>query len=248
LFEAYLNGPRKLNTSSVMAASTLVADRGRASGFWKVVLAELQSNDEHSEVHCVRILGNMLAADAAAREAIRRQKETGEVSASIQAVHLGPEVVQVLLDRAAAADRLRVDHYAIALARAAAPEARDWFAAIIAQRRAAPFAPAVGDVPSGFQHLDSTRFHAAVGLAQLGDPQGIEWLIAHSEDPNGYVEHARPYGAGSGGSFDTCCTAALRQLSGNRALTTQAEWQAWRKSLDLKQAKLNLVQLSDGGN
>src|SRR5687767_3935454 len=74
LFEAYLNGPRKINTTTIMAASTIVAERGRRSGFWKEVLAELKSGDEHSEVHCVRILGNMLADDAAARELIRRQK------------------------------------------------------------------------------------------------------------------------------------------------------------------------------
>jgi hypothetical protein len=99
LFEAYLNGPRKTNTSTVMAASHIVAERGRMSGFWRDVLAELSSGDEHSEVNCVRILGNMLATDAAARDAIRRQKETGEVSAWIPSVHIGPEVVEDLLKR-----------------------------------------------------------------------------------------------------------------------------------------------------
>src|SRR5688500_10247804 len=43
LFEAYLNGPRKINSETILAASVIVADRGRRSGFWKEVLAELKS-------------------------------------------------------------------------------------------------------------------------------------------------------------------------------------------------------------
>jgi hypothetical protein len=234
LFETYLNGPRKINTSTILAASVIVADRGRRSGFWKEVLAELKSNDEHSEVHCVRILGNMLADDAAARDTIRRQKETGEVSASIPSVHLGPQVVAELLARGKNADRHRIEHYTIALARARVPEARDFFTSILdAKIQLNPFgAPAGVDVPTGFRHMDGTRFHAAVGLAHLGEPAGYEWLIANCEDPNGFVQHARPYFADRGGSIGTCCQAALQQLSDKRDLTTKADWEAWWRTAD----------------
>jgi hypothetical protein len=249
LFEAYLNGPRKTNTSTVMAASHIVAERGRMSGFWRDVLAELSSGDEHSEVNCVRILGNMLATDAAARDAIRRQKETGEVSAWIPSVHIGPEVVEDLLKRGTKADRFRIDHYTIALARARVPETRKFFASILkAKKGAGPVAPGAGEtVPESFNHLDSTRFHAAVGLAQLGDPLGIEWLIANCEEVNGHVEHARPYGASPGGNLGSCCLPALRQLTGKRELATRAEWEAWWRSVDRKRLEVGAVQLAETG-
>jgi hypothetical protein len=234
LFDTYLARPGKHNTPTVMAASQIVADRGRESGFWKNVLAELKTNDEHSEVNCVRILGNMLAMDASARDALRRQKETGEISASIQSVRLGPEVAKELLERANKADRFLSDHYTIALARARVPEAREFLASILVARRGPAAPPIAGreDAPAGFYHLESTRFHAAVGLAQLGDAAGIDWLIANCEDINGDVSSARPYAASPGGSLDSCCVAALRQLSDKMDLTTRAEWEAWRKTAD----------------
>jgi hypothetical protein len=247
LFDAYIARPGKINTSTVMAASQIIADRGRDSGFWKHVLAELQKGDERNEVGCVRILGNMLAADASARDALRRQKESGELLASTPSVRLGKEVVAELLERASKADRFRSDHYAIALARAKVPQAREFFTSILIAR-SGPAAPAVAgaeSAPVGFYHLESTLFHAAVGLAQLGDAAGIDWLIAHSEDPNGHVSHARPYGASRGGSLGSCCTAALQQLSGKSSLTTRAEWEAWAKSADKSLLTGRSVPLED---
>jgi hypothetical protein len=245
LFDAYLARPGKINTSTIMAASVIVADEGRRSGFWKDVLAELKSDDEHSEVHCVRILGNMLATDAAARDQIRRQKATGEVSASISAVYLGPEVVEELLERGKKADRFRIDHYTIALARARVPEPRDFFASILSAKTGPAIAAAGEDVPAGFRHMDGTRFHAAVGLAQLGDPAGVQWLIANCEDPNGFVSHARPYFADHGGSIGTCCQAALQQLSERMDPTTKAEWAAWWKTADKSLLMDRAVQFVD---
>ena len=246
LFEAYLNGPRKINNSTITAASHIVTERGRTSGFWKDVLVELKSGDEHSEVNCVRNLGNMLAIDAAARDAIRRQKETGEFSASIPSVQLGPEVLTELLRRSSRADRFRVDHYTIALARARAPEAGEIFRSILSAKQSAPEEIAAGKtVPPAIQHLDSTRFHAAVGLAQLGDSVGVEWLIANCEDIHGHVSSARPYGASLGGNLGSCCVAALQQLSEKRDLTSKAEWEAWRKTVDVKHLVGRAVVFAD---
>src|SRR5262245_28761636 len=99
LFDAYLARQGKINTSTVLAASQIVAERGRDSGFWRNVLEELKRNDERNEIACVRILGNMLAADASARDALRRQQETGELFAVTPSVRLGKEVAQELLER-----------------------------------------------------------------------------------------------------------------------------------------------------
>jgi hypothetical protein len=245
LFEAYLDGPRKINTTTILAAATIVADRGRQTGFWKEVLAELKTGDQHSEVHCVRILGNMLAGDAFARDAIRRQKETGEVSASIPMVYLSPDVVAEVLERGTKADRNRIEHYTVALERARVPESRDFFTMVLHKRQPIPAGAPLGvDVPSGFYYGDGARFHAAVGLAQLGDPAGYEWLIANCEDPNGFVQHARPYFSDRS-DIGTCCRAALRQLAGDKTLATRAEWEAWWRLADPEELKGRVVQSQD---
>jgi hypothetical protein len=246
LFDQYVARQGKFNSESVMAATHLVAERGRESGFWKNVLAELQRDKPSSEIGCVRVLGRMLAADAAARDALRRQKETGEVSAVIHRVFLGPEVVAALVERGGKADRFRSDHYAIALARARVPEARSFFQSILRERvePARPVGTADG-AAARWRHLDSTRFHAAVGLAQLGDAEGIEWLMEHCEFSQGTVTNACPKGAPPGGDLSTCCVEALRQLSGERQRTSQAEWVAWWKSADRKRLLDRAVLLGD---
>lgn len=73
----------------------------------------------------------MLATDAAARDAIRRQNETGEASAWGPTACLAPDVVTELLKRAQQADRFRIDHYTIALARSRASEAIEFFRSIL---------------------------------------------------------------------------------------------------------------------
>jgi hypothetical protein len=229
LFEQYVARRSKISTESILAATHLVAERGRRNGFWKSVLAELRRNDEQSEIGCVRVLGKMLETDAAARDAIRRTKTTGEISAWVPTVQLDHAVVKELLKRADQADRFRIDHYTIALARSRVPEAREFFRSILAAP--VPINP-FGEGPSGPIHLTSTRFHAAVGLAQLGDSEGLQWLIEHCDDTAGTVTNAWPKGARPGGGLGNCCTEALRQLSGQRGLTTRADWEAWLTATD----------------
>jgi hypothetical protein len=250
LFEQYVARSGKIETESVMAATHLVAERGRNNGFWRNVLEELQRNDQKSEIGCVRVLGKMLATDAAARDAIRRHKETGEVSQWVATVRLAPEVVNELLERGRKADRFHIDDYTIALARARTSEARDFFKSILrATREDAPFAvvppperdapeppitdpvsdKVIGFAPTAPYHSECTRFHAAVGLAQLGDSEGIDWLIENCESTEGSVERGRPVGA-HGSDLGDCCVGALRQLTNKHALTDKVAWAAWSKS------------------
>lgn len=255
LFQQYVARQGKIDSESVMAATHLVAERGRETGFWKNVLAELNRNDERSEIGCVRVLGKMLATDAAARDAIRRQKETGEVSAWAAIVFLGAEVVTDLLEHSRNADRFRIDHYTIALARARAPEARDFFKSILHATpvHAAPIktlpnqnqAKAADSAPTRPYHLESTRFHAAVGLAQLSDSEGIDWLIANCEFGQRTVMYAWPQGFPPGGDLSTCCLGALRHLSGEHSRTSKAEWAAWSKSVDKKRLLDHAVVFGD---
>ena len=242
LFEQYVARRGKISTESVLAATHLVAERGRQNGFWENVLAELQRNDEQSEIGCVRVLGKMLATDAAARDAIRRSKATGEVSAWAPTVRLDRKVITELLKRAKQADRFRIDHYTIALARSRVPEAREFFQSILVAP--VPITP-FDEGPSGTFHLTSTRFHAAVGLAQLGDPEGFRWLIANCDDTAGSVTNAWPKGSRPGGGLGACCIEALHQLSGERGLTSKADWEAWLTATDEKSLLNRVVIFGD---
>lgn len=216
LFETYVARRGKINTSTIMAASHIVAERGRNTGFWRNVLQELRKDNEDSEIGCVRILGKMLAIDARARDIIR----TGELTAWVPSVELPPEVVNELTERGKKADRFRVDHYCIALARARMPESEAFFRMILRN-------------DTGKNYMSSAQFHAAVGLAHIGNPSGFEWLIANCDDPLPTISNAWP-SAAPNLNVDTCCVAALRSLSAESQLRTRAEWETWWKSVDRK--------------
>lgn len=242
LFEQYVANRGKINGESVLAATHLVAERGRENGFWKSVLAELKRNDEQSEIGCVRVLGKMLATDAAARVAIRRRNETGEITAWVPMVCLGHEVVTELLNRAYRADRFRIDHYTIALARSRVPETKEFFQSIL--RVPVPNNPFTA-IPASQGHLESTRFHAAVGLSQLGEFEGVDWMIANCEDTTGHVMNAWPKGATRGGGLDACCVDVLRQMSDEQARKSKADWAAWRLTADMKSLLNHVVVFGD---
>lgn len=231
LFDTYMTGRGKIQTRTITAASHIIAERGRDSGFWQHVLGELRKNNESSELGCVRVLGKMLEVDALARDVIRREKETEQVGQWRASVCLGPEVVGELISHGEKADSSDVGHYAIALARARVPEAADLFRMILRDG-------------ADRYDVDTAKFYAAVGLAQLGDSAGIAWLIAQSENRNLDIRDAYPRGVRHSKS-DTYVTLALRQLTGQQNLTTRQEWEAWWERADSKAYPKRRVEIMD---
>lgn len=231
LFETYIARGRMVNSSTRTAAEHIVAERGRDSGFWKTILVELQKDDEESEMGCVHLLGKMLAVDARARDVIKREKLTGQIGGWKASVCLGPEVVQELLKRGQKASRFRVDQYAIALARARVPDAREFFRMVLRD-----------EIGKG---QESAKFHAAVGLAQLGEADSFVWLIAHSADTTGYVAGAWPSRMVEPMNLGGCCVAALRQLSGEKDLRTQEAWESWWEKVNRKTLPKDHVTMDD---
>lgn len=216
-FETYIMRRKKVNPATVIPISHIIAVRGRDNGFWKNVLRELKKDNEISEIGCVRILGKMLAIDASAREVIRRERETGEISQWEPSVQLGPEVVSELVKRGKEADKFRIDHYAIALARAREPEARQFLLMVLQD-------------DTNEDYISSAKFHAAVGLAHLGDPRGFEWLISNINNTSHTVSNALPSKI-SDATISTCCVATLCVLSGEQKLRTRQEWTDWWESV-----------------
>ena len=229
LFEDYVVRGGKIPGDQALAASDLIVARGRSNGFWRRVVDELRRGRQESEAKCVRILGLMLEEDFGDQEVLRREKETGQQGQKDRFVALSPEVPKLLLERAAKADRWSAAEYAVALLRGHVVEAEDWFRAVL----------------SGNQHDSSAQFYAAVGLAHLGKPEGVRWLIDKSESTAEPFRYAAPCVfpriTGESHRLGAFCVGALQALSeaepGNLGsvegwpkplkLTTKAEWQTW---------------------
>ncbi len=81
LFREYIAGPHMIPTEDVLAASDLIASRGRTTGFWNSVLEGMRSAKGWDEALCVRILGKMLEDDAQAREILRSTPRTRDPGA-----------------------------------------------------------------------------------------------------------------------------------------------------------------------
>lgn len=255
LFEEYVRG-LKVNGIEQQMACELIASRGRKEGFWRNVLAELQRDDKRTERACVQMLGKMLAADADARKIMNGPGYDPNRVAQPSAVCLGERVVDELTRRAQRADDLVLGVYLIALVRSRDPRTRQLFGHILRHNqrrqqeeeeamRKGP--PAFGDSPpprNAIRKEDLARqkehesycltaeFYSAVGLAQLGDSLGIEWLIAHCDirvsDPLGYPGGGlatRP-GFPHSSSGRSQCRTALKTVAG-QDFKTRAEWEAW---------------------
>lgn len=235
LFDTYLLAGRKINSSTVSAAIEIVSDRGRNTGFAPVVLQALvDEKSPYQRQHCIRVLGKMLATDAAIRQLNQQHRGLPQQrlapTAAADGGRVPREVIDVLIRQGRSADRLMVDHYLVALVRAGHPDARPLFEQVFYDR-------------DGKSHRSSARFHAAVGLAQLGDPNGYRWLVEQSVDFNSSVWGAWPSVRRST-SLDHCCIAALQQLTDSQRDSHEA-WVAWWNAVEKKQLPQGRVRYFD---
>lgn len=220
LFDEYIAQSGKISGAEMEAAEAIIASRGRTSGFWKPVLEELQKNSQRSERACLDVLGLMLQADASARDSI----QSGQLTQALQQVCLPSDIVPELITRAQKAEGNSLEFHLIALVRARDERCKDLFSEIITgvDKRE--------PTESGKFHvyMDSAQFHAAVGLANLGEPAGVEWLIEHCEDLNARVDYAAPP-AGVRELGDSC-VLALQSLTERRNLNKKADFEEWWKT------------------
>ena len=216
LFKEYVERGVRVYEGDLLAASQIIASRGRTSGFWKHILAELRRGDSRTEVACVRILGRMLEGDAQAREVLRIKKERPNEIGAMVSVCVGDEVVKELISRASEVERDSVRYYMIALAASRAHEAKHLFSQVLADDKRP-------------QYDTTAKFYSAIALSQLGDEIGVVWLIEHLQDRTGSVFSAWPEGTLSRNVSD-CCQVALRRISGRSELRTASEWTHWWSS------------------
>lgn len=225
LFRDYACGG-KINTADRDAATVLVASRGRANGYWQEVLKMLREADRPQvELSAVRVLGKMLAVDGRGREILEQQRRgvpyRGQWAGPY--VVLGDEVVAELLKRLSQFESRR-DHripcYVEALAAARAPAAREALLEVVSNGEPAQPGSADG-------YGTECCLFAAIGLARMREPAGVEWLIEHCESDtrlNSQYPLRREY--------DQLGSACCRALGDCRNANTpepetRAAWQAW---------------------
>jgi len=230
LFQQYVLGA-KIPTDDLNAAIHLIAVRGRTNGFWTQVLAEFErsfaADDPHGVGrHTLAVLTKMLGDDGNTRWMHERPRL---LESSAVALHIGlpDEVLDRVIARAADADRLRFDSYVIAVQQAY-------------DRRGQPFLLEVLTPAAPIDHSDA-QFHAAVGLAELGEEAGIEWLIAHTDSQGGITRAAHALAAR--GALSENCRQALADLTGQPSSLSKAQWQRWRAAQRTRFVPINRVRL-----
>ena len=127
-----------------------------------------------------------------------------------------------LLTRARQANQYIVGDHIRALAAAHDSRTREFFVGVLKSGEGCR----LGD-PAGPYSLEC-RIDAAVGLAELGDPAGVEWLIQNCEQ-GVWVSQRELAPASAGSALGMVCLKALQHLSGRNDVDwkTSAEWQVW---------------------
>ncbi len=234
LFDQYIGRSGKIPGDSVAAAIHLVAVRGRNNGFWRTVLREFDKSCEPDGDRTVRrqtlaVLSKMLTYDGWSRW---NQEQDEREAAAASYLALGPEVLDQIIARTRQADRHEINAFVLAVRASHDPRGKEFLRGILQRGdniQRSPFVEPNVTIPSENVVHDETLFYAAVGLAELGDPTGVEWLIAHAESLAGESQiHHAPHRGFSVGGCRECCRHALADLSGlSQPPMTKTQWQEW---------------------
>jgi len=216
LLHDYVLNLGKIESRSVNAATELLGVRGRGNDFWKVVLRHFEESDAKGRTatqssRLLTVLTIMLEYDGRARWLLARPDALRQ-SAWVPQIMLSEEVLDTIIEHASLADRNQLDAHVVAVVVAHDP-------------RATKFLKSTLEVKD--ERVDQgTRFHAAVGLAELGDVAGFRWLV--EANPMGEIWSA-PHFDDPRGSCVESRVHALGDLTGLKK-TTIEEWQAWWKT------------------
>ena len=241
LMRDYLLGGFKIEQDNIDAAIHLVAVRGYSNAFWRVVLAEFDRTFDADEFardrkddffaklspnaqefmrfsvrrNMLSVLRKMLA-EAGKERWVDERTRRGEMLQRSSSLYFDATRDSKLLDRVIArASEARPSEFALfALAVRASHDPRGKaFLQEILRRK-----------PLVHGRLDA-QCVAAVGLAELGEPEGVEWLINHLDTPDhvhmlivSHTEMPLP-----DRSVSELCGRALTELFGWKAVLQSKE-------------------------
>lgn len=247
LFRQYVLGRGKIPTSNVQAAIVLVAARGNGPAFNQIVLNEFEKTYKDENASTVRrnllqLMAKMFAREGSDRWRYEHARRTGQAESSATTVTPTPspeyekivyresKMLERLIVRGRQANRHEIDAFVIAVRQAHHPQGKSFLLDVLQN----------SPDPEKGKWLDNTggswrdaQFHAAVGLAELGDHAGVEWLIKQSE-PNDFGTGSMSvslsnalHAKASGGNLRQSCVCALEDLSGLQAVDDAGQWKTW---------------------
>ncbi len=255
LFDQYVNVKGKLPTAEVQAAIELVAARGaRDRDFMRMVLGELEKrsqtdNDRTIRRNLLAVVSKWLEAGGSLRwqsdqalQARNAERAAGQMPAVMW--HANSPMLFKVIELGRLADRSDIDVYVLAVRGAHHPQGESFLLDVLGNRQAggdpfefykhhpAPPAPEKAWSDSMGGSWRDAKFHAAVGLAELGDSRGIEWLIA-AVQPNDFgidgTVYRGTHAKAPGGSLRENSLYVLADLFGLPPTTTGPDWKAWRQ-------------------
>lgn len=255
LFSQYVNVNGKIPTAEVRAAIELVAARGAPDQEFKNhVLAEFETSCRSDNRRTIRrnliaVLTKWLEREGQWRwqlESETRAKEIGQ-AAAIQPDH-GPlafaesTMLEKLIQLGRQSDSSDIDAFVVAVRQAHHPHGKAFLLDVLNNRQAGgdPFAieGSVAEKPSGEAvwrdamggSWRDAKFHAAVALAELGDPTGVEWLIAATL-PNDFgidgTVFRGQHRSVHRGSLRENCIYVLIDLAGQPQRDRNQNWTVW---------------------
>lgn len=262
LYEQYVNRVGKIESKTIDAAIELVAAQGRQDHELRAkVLADFQkraSAEKHHQV--IRNLLELMTKWLTIEGGWRWLHENPPVHPQQQAVPTDPKtlyaqspMLSAIIKHGYQAGAFDVQRYALAVRQAYHPEGKQFLLDILAAaaKPQSPFdaAAAAADDDAevrgnwdGRTPNEESQFIAAVGLAELGQAAGIEWLIAKAQ-PNDFgdgsldfVRHANMRNRMTlrvgdqtfhSSSLRANCTHVLAELSGLEPDINPAQWKAW---------------------
>jgi hypothetical protein len=247
LFREYVVGRGRIPTASVNAAIELIAARGINPPFIKTVLTEFEKSCEGGDSartirrNLLEMISKMLAAEGSRRWHYEEARHTrsGELSAAIvtpgpspdsdKLLYAESEMLSRLIARGRQADRHEIDAFALAVRQAHHPQGKEFLLDVL---RNPPDSRGKWPDNVGGAWLDA-KFHAAVGLAELGEHVGVEWLIEQSRSNDFGVGSmsvslsCAPHHKATRGNLRESCLHALADLLGQPATDRTAPLVAW---------------------
>jgi hypothetical protein len=225
LMADYILRGGKIQGDTVDAAIVIIASRAER-GYWRTVFKHFQESQDNNlqafspSPNLLRILTKMLWRDGRARWLLSHPEELKQ-SAWAPSIVLPAEVIDTIIARAKIANRQQFDNYVVAIMAAHDARSKPFLLDVLNDKL-----PPVNGQPVV---TPSAQFHAAVGLANLGERAGVEWLVNTPGSADvGYVPHIRV----PGGNLHEARLRALSDLTGQPYQPLE-KWQAWWKTSPL---------------
>ncbi len=251
LYNQYVARVGKIESDSVRAAIELVAARGHGNPEFREMLrrdfaaSRREDNPGYDSRKLLALITAVLERDGGRRWQHEQVKRNGVAAArplpSADILYQESPLLADVIKYGRKCGRSEIDDFSFAVRQAHHPQGKQFLADVLHNSPDAgnPFRDAdrtKGKWPDNVGgSWDDARFHAAVGLAELGVEEGIRWLI----------EHARPNDFGIDGSVDrhahastrtgslrANCNAVLSDLSGLPATSdgNPRDWdECWRE-------------------